>query len=199
MTEPRLASPTASRPRGAEDRTAFTRGCLLLTTLLLATARYGNAAVPPAARTASSASRRPDPYLGRDCYYLRSLGLDYLNDAEQLPHALSITSGTLEPGQAAEFKVLGESYQGVYWDVSHYFTATRYSSRALRVTVRPAPGSRSVAGKLRLLPAAQGIPQRIQYTPAKVMSVDRTALLTFTLLCDRPLSTQFTLQIPAGR
>jgi hypothetical protein len=124
--------------------------------------------------------------------------VDYVNDAELLPHALNIKAGTLEPGSAAGFRVLGVTYQGTYPDVTQYFRATRYNSRALRVTVRPAPGSRSVAGKVRLRSASDDV-QRILYVPAKTMSVDRTAILTFTLQCDLPLTTEFVLQIPAGR
>lgn len=199
MSQHLLSPPPANPFLQAESRSAFGRGLLLLATLLLAATHYGNAdAAPGLPQAAPKLKHRNDFYLQRSCAYFRALGVDYSNDAELLPHALSIHSGTLEPDRIAVFRVLGLSHQDIYQDIAHYLRATSYNSRALRVTVRPAPGSRSVAGKVLLRPSSDNI-QRIVYVPAKTMNVDRTAILTFTLQCETPLTTEFTLQLPAGR
>jgi hypothetical protein len=188
------------RGSGPEDvRQAFWRGLLILTTAMIASARYGGA-VPqhiPSDVAGGAGARRWDPRLEYTCDRTQLFGVDFLNDAEVLPHALSVTSGSVAPGESAEFRVLSANYATEIQDLTDYFRKTRYHSRGLKVDVQPAPGSRGVAGKLRLV--WYGNLLRLRYTPLRTVSEDRTAVFTFTLLCDRSLTTEFTLRIPGGR
>ena len=70
---------------------------------------------------------------------------------------------------------------------------------ALRVKVRPAPGSRDVSGTWTY--QTNGSQPLIVFTPKRKQNVDRSALITFSYRLDRPgqgFQSIFTLTIPAG-
>ena len=122
------------------------------------------------------------------------MGIDYLDDAEPLPHALNVDNGVMT-GDEARFRFYGVSSSDAISNFSEFFESADYYSRALKVAVRPAPGSRSVAGKVRLLPGSGAM---LSYRPARATSVERTAILTFTFLCTPPYTKEFRLTIPAA-
>ena len=119
------------------------------------------------------------------------LVIDYLSDDIPVPHAFNVPSGTLGQNGEASFAVYLLAVDATYWDV-----LTSYLPRHdLRVKVRPAPGSRSVAGKVRLERSYYG--GRLIFTPRHQARAERTAIIAISVR-GIPESVEFMLTIPAA-
>lgn len=116
------------------------------------------------------------------------------------PHAFNVRTGTLSPGQTAMFYVYGLTTTPRYGNVTSEFIPDAHGRSVGKVRVKPAPGSRSVAGRLHVTDDSGFI--AIEYRPKREVSVDRTAIFTFTYDCGvdgGPYTAQFALTITGRR
>jgi hypothetical protein len=123
-----------------------------------------------------------------------------LNANLPYPHALNVRSGSISPGETAKFFVFALTGTPEYANVTAEFLSVPHDRAIGTVRVKPAPGSRSVAGRLHVTQDPGVI--WIEYRPKREVPLDRTAIFTLTFNCGPeggPYTAQFVLTITGLR